>query len=144
MSQAREITATYVRSKKIMVEYVNEMRKRKETKSSFDPFIEAIDHPEEYIIFQSKYWFIMENDFPYDSISDVNHMIVPKRSFPFNWNLLNNEERSEFQDLREGYIKDNYDVIYENLPSGQTQPGRFHLHLLKLKRTSVDEFMNAK
>ena len=83
----------------------------------------------------------MQNDFPYDAIAEMSHMLVTKRAVVFDWRLLNTEEKDELQILREDYLTKTYDVIYENLPSGQTQPGRFHLHLLKLKRTSLEKFM---
>ncbi|MCI5051126.1 MAG: GIG1 family protein [Candidatus Pacebacteria bacterium] len=142
MSQAKEITATYLRTKETMKKYITAFEERKQPGKSHNPFQYTINNPEGSIIQEFNHWFIMKNDFPYDAVADIHHMIVTKREVPFNWNLLTEEEIDEFQTLRENYLADNYDVIYENLPSGQTQPGWFHINLLKLKRTSLEEFMN--
>lgn len=141
MSQAKEITATYLRSSETMEKYIKEFNERKKPGKSHDPFLHALNNPQGQVIKMFEHWFIMINDFPYDNIAETNHMIVTKRHVAFDWKLLTESEKQEFQFLRDTYLKKNYDVIYENLPSGQTQPGRFHLHLLKLKRTSVDDFM---
>lgn len=143
MSQAKEITATYLRSKETMKKYIQAFEERKKPGMSVNPFEFALENPGKQVIKMFNHWFIMVNDFPYDAVSKINHMIVTKRHVVFDWNLLNESERDEFQELRETYLKENYDVIYENLPSGQTQPGWFHLNLLKLKRTSLEEFMNS-
>lgn len=142
MSQAKEITATYTRSKEMMKKYIKAFEERKKTNNNRNPFKEAQTNFHG-VIKEFEHWLLLDNDFPYDAIATVNHMLTPKRAFSFDWNLLNQDEKKEFQKLREGFIKDNYDVIYENLPSGQTIPASFHLHLLKLKRTSMDEFINS-
>ena len=142
MSEIKEITATYTRTKGMMREYIRTFEERKKTGKNRNPFLEAQSNFHG-VIKEFNYWLLLENDFPYDAIATMNHMIIPKRSFPFDCKLLNKEELNEFQELREGYIKDNYDVIYENLPSGQTIPASFHIHLLKLKRTSMKEFMDS-
>lgn len=144
MSQAKEITATYLRSKETMKRYIAAFEKRKQPGESHNPFMYALKNPKGQIIKEFNNWFIMINDFPYDAVAEVNHMIVTKRKVSFDWKLLNKEEVSEFQIIRDNYLKDNYDVIYENLPSGQTQPGWFHLNLLKLKRTSLKDFMSVE
>lgn len=143
MSQAKEITATYLRSKETMEKYITEFEKRKQPGKSHNPFKHALENPQNQIIEEFNNWFIMVNDFPYDAVAEINHMIVTKREVSFDWKQLTKSELKEFQVLRDTYLKDNYDVIYENLPSGQTQPGWFHLNLLKLKRTSLDKFMNS-
>lgn len=143
MSQAKEITATFLRSKETMRKYIQTFENRKLPGKSHNPFRYALENPQGQIVKKFKYWFIMMNDFPYDAVAETHHMIVTKREIAFDWKLLSKEEKEEFQELCEGYIKDNYDVIYENLPSGQTQPGWFHINLLKLKRTSLDKFMNS-
>ena len=142
MSQAKNITATYLRSKETMKKYIKVFEERKQPGKSHNPFEYAKQHPE-LILHEFNHWLIINNDFPYDAIADTNHIIFPKRSVPFDWRLLHKEELDEFQILRETFLTDHYDVIHENLPSGQTQPGYFHLLLLKLKRTSLENFMNS-
>jgi hypothetical protein len=67
-------------------------------------------------------------------VAKTNHMIFIKRDVVFDWDLLTKGELDELSYLKKTYIADNYDSVWENLPSGQTVPGRFHLHLIKLKR----------
>lgn len=141
MSQAKEITATYVRTKATMKKYIEAFEERKKPGKAVNPFEDAKARPE-IILREFDHWLIIQNDFPYDAIADVNHMIFPKRSVSFDWKLLNEEERNEFQHLRETFLNEHYDAIYENLPKNQTQPGYFHLLLVKLKRTSLEEFMD--
>jgi hypothetical protein len=62
-------------------------------------------------------------------------MIVTKRIVPFDWRLLTPEEEKEIEFLKETYLNEHYEVVWENLPKGQTVPGHFHLHLLVLKRS---------
>ena len=143
MTQAKEITATYLRSKDTMKKYIKAFEERKQPGKSHNPFLHALENPKGQVIKEFNNWFIMVNDFPYDAVAETNHMIVTKRHVAFDWKLLNSDEKKEFQLLRDTYLQEHYDVIYENLPSGQTQPGWFHLNLLKLKRTSLDEFMNS-
>jgi len=81
-----------------------------------------------------KHWLIVKNEFPYDAVSEVNHMLFTIRKIPFSWDYVNKDEMDELNELKKTYLNKEYDVIYENLPKGQTVPGHFHIHLLKLKR----------
>jgi len=141
MTQSKKISATYLRTKETMKKYIQEFEVHKEPGKSHNPFRFALENPQGKIIKKFNHWFIMINDFPYDAVAETNHMIVTLREVSFDWKLLNKEEKKEFQILRDTYLNENYDVIYENLPSGQTQSGWFHLHLLKLRRTELDKFM---
>ncbi|MGB0925343.1 MAG: hypothetical protein ACPGTS_01390 [Minisyncoccia bacterium] len=130
-----KITGTHTRTKKTMRKYYDVMNERhtarKNRKPSVNPFLKKS-------IISFDHWEIIENDFPYDAIADVSHMLFPKRDFVFDWDLMNIKEREELDTLKKTYFNDNYDVVYENLPGAQTIPGRFHLHLLKLKRYEID------
>ena len=134
----QKITGTKVRTPEMMRKYYEVSNERKAAKSKGEfiphPFANILDKN----IISFNYWVIINNDFPYDAIANVSHMILPKRKFSFDWKLMNAVERAELDQLKQnGYISKNYDVIWENLPIGQTIPGRFHLHLLKLKRYEI-------
>jgi hypothetical protein len=88
-------------------------------------------------IIDFNHWAIIHNEYPYDAIASVHHMILPKRKVPFDWNLLNQNELDEFDELRKGYLSEHYEVIWENLPAGQSIPGRMHLHLLTMRREDI-------
>lgn len=127
------MTKTFVRSEETMAKYLEFARIRKEKGIAVNPFKDWKD----YIIKEFDYWYIIPNDFPYDAIATVNHMIAPKREVAFDWRLLTPEEEKELDYLKETYINEHYDVVWENLPKGQTVPAYFHLHLLVLKREEI-------
>lgn len=82
------------------------------------------------IIKDSKHWRIVENDFPYDAVAEVSHLIFPKRHIKID--ELNDEERTEFKDIKSGYITEaKYDYILEAVAMTSI-PNHTHLHLLKL------------
>lgn len=123
-----------MRSPEMMKNYFNHTEMRKKN----PPEYPAFEGPDEEIIADFKYWFIVKNNFPYDSIAETHHMIVSKRKFALDWDLVNKEEMDELSRLKKtGYIFKNYDVFLENLPTGQTVPGRFHIHLIKLIRFEI-------
>lgn len=119
-----------MRSEETMTRYMAVMKERKEKGIEYSPFketpIKEFDH-----------WIIIENQFPYDAVATTTHMIATKREVPFDWSLLNEEEKNEFEKIRKEYIAERYDAIWENLPKGQTISKHFHLNLLVLKREEV-------
>lgn len=127
------MTRTFLRTEETMNKYVEITKEREEKGVFYNPF----SSDSEKVVEDFEHWKIIENDFPYDAVAKTSHMIATKRQIPFDWKLLNQEEIKEFENLRDGYIRENYDVIYENLPKGQTIPGHFHLHLLVLKREEM-------
>lgn len=134
--KTNKITGTFVRSTETMKKYFDTMQERKKLQEqgiqTKNPFTDDLN-----IIQEFEHWIIIPNGFPYDAIADPSHMIFTKRDVAFDWSLLNEKEIQEFEDIRKTYIAEHYDVLWENLPSGQTIPGRFHLHLLKLKRYEI-------
>ncbi len=127
---SKNITRTFLRTDKMMTHYIETMKDRKEKGITENPFTNW----QKFLVKEFKHWVITENEFPYDAVTDVNHMILPKREVAFDWNLLNDDEKSEYIEIKENYLKQNYDSIWESLPNGQTTPGYFHLHLVVLKR----------
>jgi hypothetical protein len=125
----QNITKTFLRTDKTMQEYIDFMKNEIKDSKDFSN--------EEKVIKEFDNWIIIENRFPYDAVSSVSHMLITKRKVPFDWSLLNKEELNELSILRDSYINKNYDVLWENLPNGQTIKGRFHLHLLVLKREEI-------
>ena len=104
--------------------------KKGEIKSDFD----NIEKLKERTVKEFKYWFIIENRFPYDAISNIHHILLPKRKVKFDWNLLNQEELNELKEIREKYLSNHYDALYESLGSKRSYDEWFHLQLLILKR----------
>jgi len=128
-----KITRTYLRTDEGMNNYMRISDERKLTSEKVKIFTDWQDS----LVKEFKHWVIINNEFPYDAIATTSHMIATKREVAFDWNLLNEEELKEFTGLKNTYLKENYEVVWENLPKGQTQPGHFHLHLLVLKREEL-------
>ncbi len=127
------IDITYLRSTETMIKYIlfNQKIQNGELKLSFD---EQFKKP----IKEFNHWIIIKNKFPYDAIAEKNHLLFTKRKVEFDWEKLNEEEKLEYRKIRNGYLSQNYDAIQENLPSGQTVPGHFHLQLLTFKRKKIN------
>lgn len=125
-----KVTKTFLRSPETMEKYIKFSEEMKEKGITPDPYKDW----REDMVKEFNYWVIKENKFPYDAVATVSHMLSTKRDVVFDWNLLNEDELNELKELKNTYIKDNYDVFYENLPKGITVPTHFHLHLIVLKR----------
>ena len=80
------------------------------------------------------HWKILPNDYPYDEIAEVHHMIVPVRHVTEQ--NLTSEEREELEKIREEYIHPNYDYILEGTQKTKTVPAHYHLHLIVIKKDS--------
>lgn len=76
------------------------------------------------------YWKVISNDFPYDFIAKTHMMIVPLRHIKEEF--LTEEEKSEFQKIKENYIQE-YDYIIEATYKAKSIPEHFHLHLIICK-----------
>lgn len=132
-----KIIKTYIRSEETLKKYIekNNERKNDDGKSS-ERFMDRLDR---IAIKKFKYWIIVPDRFPYDKIAETSHVLFIRREVKFDWDLLNEDERKELRDLKKGYIADNYDVVWENLPKGRSIPHRLHLHLLKIKKDEIIE-----
>jgi hypothetical protein len=116
-----------------MDRYIQAIVERKELTVPVNPFLNW----KESCIKEFEHWVIIPNEFPYDAISTTNHMIATKRAVAFDWRLLTLEEEKEIDMLKETYLNEHYDVVWENLPKGQTVPAHFHLQLLVLMSEEV-------
>ncbi len=134
----KKMTKTFLRSEKTMMDYYNFSKNKKKNKKDVKKEVSFLDRLDEIVIKKFKYWVIIPNRFPYDAIAEINHMLFIKRDVKFDWDLLKEEEKEELIFLKKNYLSENYDSILENLPAAQTVPGRFHLHLLKLKREEFE------
>lgn len=127
---SQNITRTFLRTKETMERYMRVMKERKEKGIKSTHFIDY----DRILVKEFKYWVIVENEFPYDAVATTSHMISTKREISLDWKMLNKEEKNEFEEIKNTYLVEHYDAIWENLPKGQTVPGHFHLHLIVLKR----------
>lgn len=84
-----------------------------------DPGLKAFAH-----------WKILKNNFPYDRVAVVDHMIVPIRHV--HEAGLTTEELDELAEIKRTYIDANYDYILETTDRKKSIPGHFHLHLIAI------------
>ena len=78
-----------------------------------------------------QYWKIIHNDFPYDRIAKIHHMIVPKRHIPDA--DLTSSEKEEFEAIKNDYLHKEYEYIIEATYKNKSIPGHAHLHLIVAK-----------
>ena len=105
------------------------------------------------------HWRIINNDFPYDNVASVHHMLIPKREFrrEFNFCLKFHEflrhpirvitGNSHMETVFEWYertwllldVTSHYDAILLNFPHQQSAPQRLHFHLLIFETKNLSE-----
>ena len=73
-------------------------------------------------------WRIIQNEFPYDKVAKVHHMIIPNRHVTEP--ELNSEEIQEFRDIKQEYLHKKYDFLIEASYLKKSIPGHFHIHLI--------------
>jgi len=79
-----------------------------------------------------RYWRIVDNEFPWDRIAKINHMIIPKRHIIYE--ELNKAEKKEFESIKSAYIEEKYELIAEVANKKKSIPDHFHIHLIILKK----------
>jgi hypothetical protein len=77
-------------------------------------------------------WRIIENDYPYDKIAKIHHLLIPKRQVDRPL-MLNEYEVAEYMGILEHVIPKTYDAILLNMPKQQSIKGWMHYHLLTYK-----------
>ncbi|MEK7081170.1 MAG: hypothetical protein AAB902_02170 [Patescibacteria group bacterium] len=83
------------------------------------------------LIKEFKHWKIVNNEFPWDRIAKINHMIIPKRHIIYE--ELNKTEKKEFESIKSAYIEKEYELIAEVTERKKSIPDHFHIHLIILK-----------
>ena len=86
---------------------------------------------ESKVIKDFKYWKVINNDFPYDLIAKVNHMIVPKRHATYK--TLNSKEKKEYEYIKNTFIEKKYHILVETVVKRQSIGAHFHTNLIIFK-----------
>lgn len=76
-------------------------------------------------------WKIITNDFPYDKIASLHHMIVPKRHGTEK--EITQEEWLEYAKIKAEYLQDHYGYFMEAANRDKSIPNHFHIHLIVVK-----------
>ncbi|MFA7192112.1 MAG: hypothetical protein WC089_02320 [Candidatus Paceibacterota bacterium] len=127
---SKKVTRTFLRTEEGMIRYMQIFEERKKLGQKPSHFTNWQDG----LIKEFNLWVIIINQFPYDAVASVSHMIITKREVGFDWTLLTTEELDEYELIKKTYLAEHYDAIWENLPRGSTVSHHFHLHLIVLKR----------
>ncbi len=75
-----------------------------------------------------KYWFIVENRFPYDMVFKTHDMLLPMRKVCVRAEL-NPEEKAELETILEYYVEPRYDLFFENTQKRRSVMAHYHIHL---------------
>ncbi len=76
-------------------------------------------------------WRIIRNDFPYDLIADVHHMILPKRHVTEE--EFTESEKAEYKEIKDTYMQANYEFFIEPRHLQRSVPDHWHLHMITAK-----------
>lgn len=86
------------------------------------------------VVKKFKHWYIIENQYPYDTVAEIHHLLVPRDHIAKAERLTPQctEETANIMEAieAEGF----YDCFISNFPIGQSQKQHFHIHLVKWKR----------
>lgn len=82
------------------------------------------------------YWLIVKNQYPYDAVAEVHHMLVPFDHWKHE-EEVSDVAGEEIESILEDLDKDgSYDCIMRNFAVGQSHPTHLHYHLIRWKRHS--------
>ena len=94
---------------------------------------------DETVVKEYTHWLIILNRFPYDAMTSVNHMLVPKRAFE-DYYKADNDERQEYHKIiKELAAEDYYDAMVENFPRSRSISRHNHVHLVRWIHTDDDK-----
>lgn len=77
-----------------------------------------------------QHWKIILNDFPYDRVANIHHMLVPLRHCTED--ELTEEEWDEYRSIKKNNL-DLYEFLLEATEHIKSIPQHFHVHLLRIK-----------
>lgn len=77
------------------------------------------------------YWKLIKNQFPYDKIASQHDLLVPKRKFEKETDMLE-IERNGLDYIKKSLGK-NYDAFIINTEYNRTVSSHFHIHCIKYK-----------
>lgn len=87
-----------------------------------------------------KNWKVVANEFPYDRVARVHHLLIPYRHVAEI--DLNEEEKEELQIIKFEYVYSTYESILEMTLLKKTIPSHAHFHLLTY-REDLDSVFNV-
>lgn len=138
-------TVSLFRTAKTALRYLEEKKIGSDKK--MHAFENYLTNEAEKIIHKSDHCFIIENLFPYDNLAEISHLLIPLIQVPFQWGEIRQEVMEDIRILRDdGYLRKNYAGTLESLPSSQSKPEWFHIHLLSRLKVDISrvEYINTE
>lgn len=77
------------------------------------------------------FWRVVPNEFPYDRITKVHHLIILKRHA--DEDHLTVPEHHELYTVKKE-VSNDYDIFFENTAKRKSIPGHFHMHAIRIRR----------
>ncbi len=94
-----------------------------------------LENPEEFeVVKEYDYWRIIVNQFPYDNVAEVHHLLAPIEKYATEAQCPEPVAEEIQKILLELDVDDYYDCIMQNFTVAQSIPAHLHYHLLKWKR----------
>lgn len=91
---------------------------------------------DEIVVREFDNWIIIENRFPYDRMTSVNHMLIPRRNFG-DFNEASEIEKEEHLNIKKLLAEEAYyDALVENFPKSKSVTQHVHVHLIRWKYTT--------
>lgn len=87
--------------------------------------------PEEKVIKEYTHFRIIENQYPYDLICSVHHILAPKRHVPHRYYFTEEERDEYFLILHQLEKSETYDAIIQNFMHRKSVPEHEHVHLVR-------------
>lgn len=84
-----------------------------------------------------RFWKIVRNEYPYDKIATVNHILATKRHC--DESRLAIVEKEELLQLKKTVINECYDAVIESTHKKKSIPNHFHAQLIEFKQEDADE-----
>lgn len=110
------------------------------TEMEYQKFIKNSNYPKCFLcraksIIEFKHWKIVENQYPYDDVAIISHILTTKNHK--RENDFSEKERVELIKIKREFAE-KYDMTIENNQKNQSIPQHYHLHLLVIKEREVE------
>ena len=93
---------------------------------------------DETILREFDAWLIIENRFPYDAMTSVNHLLIPRDQHG-DFYSLPAAMQDEYHQIRRLLAEEQfYDAVVENFPRSQSVTRHTHAHLVRWAYTKED------
>lgn len=93
---------------------------------------------DETVVREFDNWLIIENRFPYDAMTSVNHLLVP-RVEQHDFYSAAAGVQAEYHEIRRLLASESfYDAVVENFPRSQSVTRYAHTHLVRWAYTNED------